>query len=60
MTYLRSVCMCKCWGSLDSRNASFNGSDTMGQRNSISPDTTKGGFLWINGYFRRNLIMVGI
>ena len=42
----------KFWVSLHSRNASFNGGGAMWRRNRISPDTTKGRLLWINGYFR--------
>ena len=42
----------KCWVSLHSRNASFNVGETLWRRNRISPNTTKGWFLRIDGYFR--------
>ena len=50
----------KCWGSLHSWNASFDGGGTMWRRNRINPNTTKGRILWINGYFRWHFITVGV
>ena len=50
----------KCWVSLHSRNAPFNGGGTMWGRNRISLDTTKGWFLWIDRYFRWYFIIVCI
>lgn len=64
----KKIGMCKFWGSLHSRNASFDGGWPMWRRNRISPNTTKGPLVesglgrlvWIrvNGYFRSHFKIV--
>ena len=56
----KKIGVSKFWGSLHSRNASFDGGGTMWRRNRISPNTTKGRLLWINGHFRWHFIFVSV
>ena len=50
----------KFWNFLHSRNAGLDSGGTMWWRNCISPDTTKRGLLWVNGYFRLHFTTVNV